>query len=322
VSSLAEFRPFRFATGSFTMTRDGLLADASKAEALGYDAFFAADHLFDSLAPIPMLTAVAEHTRMRLATYVLCNEFHHPVIMAKDAATLDVLSGGRLELGLGGGYIPAEFTMAGIPFEAGAVRFERLAEATQIAKLAFEGSTFSFDGTHYQVREYTPYPRPVQQPRPPLLLGGGGRRLLAFAAAHADIVSVIPASAPAGGVRVTQLTLKSLKDKVTFIRDSAGPRAADLEVNILIVQATVTADRKAAAAAFLARLAAQPGIFALDGELTLDEALNSPYLAFGTEAQIAEHLQRVREETGASYVTVFPHLADSFGPVVSRLANS
>lgn len=243
--------------------------------------------------------------------------------MAKEAATLDVLSEGRLELGLGGGYIPVEYAMAGIPFEDGAVRFERLAETVQIASLAFAGEPFSLDGTHYQVRDYTPYPVPVQRPRPPLLVGGGGRRLLTFAAARADIVSILPASAPDGGLRATQLTLDSLKEKAALVRRAAGSRSQDLEINILIFDAVVTTDRRAAATSYLAELAERLGpAFTTDGEVTVDDLLDSPYLAFGTDEEIAEHIVRVREETGASYIGVMPHLMDAFEPVLTRLAKS
>jgi probable F420-dependent oxidoreductase len=319
---MPDLRRFRFATTSFQCTRSEVLAQARKAQSLGYDTFVMADHLFEELGPIPALMMVAEQIAgMRVGAYVLCNDFHHPVIMAKDAATIDELSGGRLELGLGAGYVPIEYQMAGIPFDSGAVRFERLTEAVQITKLAFAGETFSFDGTHYQVRDYTPYPRPVQRPRPPIMMGGGGRRLLSFAAAEADIVSIVPAAAPEGGLRATHLPLSSLKKKMALVREVAGSRADDLEINILIWDAVFTTDRRAAAAAYLDELEERLG-FTRDGEVTIEDLLDSPYLAFGTDQQIAEHLIRIREETGASYISVFPHLMEAFGPVLSRLAGS
>ena len=301
------------------MTRAGLLAEASKAESLGYDVFISPDHLFEQMAPIPALTMVAENIGLRVGTYVACNDFRHPVILAKEAATADVVSDGRFELGLGAGYIPVEYQMAGISFDHGAVRFERLAETVQIAKLAFAGEPFSFDGTHYQVRDYTPYPRPVQRPGPPVLLGGGGRRLLTFAAAHADIVSILPAAAPEGGLRATHLSLSSLNDKAALVRKAAAARSTDLEINILIFDVVITTDRRAAATTYLGELQERLGMFTIDGELTADDLMDSPYLLFGTGEQIAEHLIRVREETGASYITVFPHLMDAFQPVLTRL---
>jgi probable F420-dependent oxidoreductase len=319
---VGELRRFRFGTTSFEMTRSAILAQARKAESHGYDVFFMADHLFDTLGTIPALMTVADTTGLRIGTCVLCNDFRHPVVMAKDAATLDVLSDGRFELGLGAGYLPAEYEMAGIAFESGAIRFERLAEAVKIAKMAFNGQTFSYDGAHYQVRDYTPYPPPAQRPRIPLMLGGGGRRLLTLAAAEADIVSVLPASAPQGGLRTSQLSLKSLKDKVALVREAAGARRDELEINILIADAVVSTDRRAAAASFLGELDQRLPQFTIDGEVSVDDLLDSPYLAFGTEADIAEQIIRVREETGASSIGVFPHLIDAFEPVVGRLASA
>ena len=211
---MAESRRFRFGTFSFQTTRSEVLAEAGKGEALGYDTFLMADHMFELLGAIPALMMIADNfPRLRVGTGVLCNAFHHPVVMAKDAATLDVLSGGRLELGLGAGYYPAEFEMAGIAFDSGLVRFERLAEAVQIVKRAFDGKAFSFEGAHYQVRDYTPYPVPVQRARPPLMLGGGGRRMLSLDAAEAGIVSIVPASLPDGLGRATGFKLKALEDK-------------------------------------------------------------------------------------------------------------
>jgi alkanesulfonate monooxygenase SsuD/methylene tetrahydromethanopterin reductase-like flavin-dependent oxidoreductase (luciferase family) len=157
VAEMPGLRDFRFATGSFETTRAGVLAEARKAEALGYDVYVMSDHL-GFLAPTPLLMMAAENVGMRVGTYVLCNDFRHPVVMAQEAATLDVLTDGRLELGLGAGYVPAEYQMAGIPFDAGGVRFERLAETVRIVELAFGGETFSFSGRHYQVSYMCVFP--------------------------------------------------------------------------------------------------------------------------------------------------------------------
>jgi len=320
---MTEPRRFRFGTYSFQTTHADVLAEAGKAEALGYEIFQMADHMFELLGPIPALMMIADsYPRLRIGTGVLCNEFRHPVVMSKDAATLDVLSGGRLELGLGAGYYLAEFEMTGIAFDRGSVRFERLAETVQITKRAFDGKTFSFEGSHYQVRDYTPYPVPVQRPRPPLMLGGGGRRLLSLAAAEADIVSIVPASLAGGYGRATGFKLQSAKNKVALVRKAAGDRWADLEINILIFGGQVTTDRKGAAAEYASQLTERHSEFVLDGEITADDLLESPYFAFGTEHEITEHLLRIREEIGASYFSVFPHLVESFGPVVGRLAGT
>jgi probable F420-dependent oxidoreductase len=311
---------FRFTTGSFETTRAGVLAAARMADRLGYGTFAMADHLYENLAPLPALMMVAEQvSSLRLGTYVLCNDFRHPVVMAKDAATLDVLSGGRLELGLGAGYQPPEYRMAGIAFEPGRVRLQRLAEAVQIVKLAFAGQAFSFDGACYQVRDYTPYPRPVQVPRPPLMLGGGGPGLLSLAAAEADIVSILPAAAPGGFLRATQLTLRSLQDKVRMLREAAGDRWDELEINILIFDVMVTSDRRGAAAAYLAGIDKRLRQFTVDGQLTVEDLLDSPYLMFGTHQQIAGQLRRIRDETGMSYLAIMPHCMETFAPVISQL---
>jgi probable F420-dependent oxidoreductase len=317
---VTQSRGIRFATTSFYPTREGLLADAEKAESLGYDTFVMADHLFDQPAPIPTLMMVAEQMpNLRIGACVLCNDFRHPVIMAKEAATLDQLSGGRLELGLGAGYIPLEYRMAGIPFQTGRVRLERLAEAVAIVKLAFAGHTFSFDGAHYQVQDYTPYPRPVQSPNPPLMVGGGGPRLLALAAEQADIVSVLPASAPEGGLRGTELATRSATAKIRCLQAAAGRRWAAIETNVLIFDVTITNDRRSAAANYLGQLDRRLPQFALDGEITLDDLLDSPYVLFGTQSQLMEQLRQFREATGISYFTVFPHRMEAFAPVIHGL---
>lgn len=316
---MAVLRDFRFATTSFELTRAGVLADARTAEQLGYDTFGMSDHLYENLGVFPTLMMVAEQIGLRLCTYVLCSGFRHPVLMAKDAATLDMLSGGRFELGLGAGYLPDEYRMAGIPFERGRARLERLAETVQIARLAFAGGTFSFDGAHYQVHDYTPYPPPAQA-RVPLILGGGGRRLLSLAAAEADIVSVLPAAAADGFLRATQLTLPSLMDKVAVLRQASGDRSNQLEISILIFDVTVTTDRRSAAAAYLDGLSERLGQFTVDGEITVDDLLDSPYLLFGTEEQIADQLRQLREATGASYLAVFPHCMKTFAPVMQLLS--
>jgi probable F420-dependent oxidoreductase len=312
-------RRLRFATTSFELTRAGALAEARFAESLGYDTFVVADHLYEHLSPFPTLMLVAEHTGLRLGTYVLCNDFRHPLLMAKDAATLDVLSDGRFELGLGAGYQPPEYQMAGIPFDRGRERFDRLAETVRIVKLAFGGQVFSFDGTHYHIREYTSYPKPVQ-PRLPLMLGGGGRRLLSLAAAEADIVSVLPAAAPGGFLRATHLTMSSFQEKVAALRTAARDRWAEIEVNILIFDVIVTTDRKAAAAEYLAELDQRLGQFTVDDQLTVDDLLDSPYLLFGTVNQITEQVQQLQERTGVSYLSIFPHCMEAFAPIVQQLS--
>ncbi|HXW80560.1 MAG TPA: TIGR03621 family F420-dependent LLM class oxidoreductase [Acidimicrobiales bacterium] len=319
----ARPRPFRFGSTSFRTARSDVLADARKAEGLGFGTFALPDHFDFPLSTIPALMMVADNfPGLRVATCVLCNDFRHPLVTARDAATLDVLSDGRLELGLGAGYVASEYEMAGLAFDPGQVRLQRLTEAVQIAKMAFAGQAFSFKGEHYEVHNCIPTPVPVQRPGPPLLLGGGGRRLLSLAATEADIVSVLPASARAGLLRASQLGFQAFKDKVDFVRQVAGERGADLEIHVLVFDGALSTDRRAAAEAFLGQSHERLHQFAFDAEVTIDDLLGSPYFAFGTVEEVTEHLLRMRQETGASYFVVFPHLTDMFGQVIDRLANT
>jgi probable F420-dependent oxidoreductase len=311
-------RKFRFATTSSELTREGVLEQARRAESLGYDTFQVADHLHEKLGPFPTLMMIAERTGLRVATCVLCNDFRHPILMAKDAATLDVLSGGRFELGLGAGYQPPEYQMAGITFDGGRQRFDRLAESVRIVKLSFAGQPFSFDGAYYQIRDYTHYPQPIQAPLP-LMLGGGGRRLLSLAAAEADIVSVMPAAAPGGFLRATQLTFRSLANKIAVLREAAAHRWTEIQTNVLIFDVAVTDDRRTAAAAYLTELGKRLGQFTVDGQVTVDDLLDSPYLLFGTVGQITQQLQQVHEMTGVSYFGVFPRCVKAFAPIMEQL---
>jgi probable F420-dependent oxidoreductase len=309
----------RFGSGSWETHRQSLLDAAQSCEALGYDLFCMPDHLFDQLAPIPMLTAVASATHtIRLATTVICNDFRHPAVLAKEAATLDLLSDGRLELGLGAGYIPIEYGMVGIPFYPGAVRVARLSEAVQVVKKCFAGDTFDFKGEYYCIDGYTPRPKPHQSP-PPLMLGGGGRQLLGLAAKEADIVSLLPAAGPAGMMRASHLKMDALVAKVNYVNGVAGSRHEQLDLNTLFFDVVFTNNRRTAAADFLAQLQARlPGFF-MDGEVTVEDLLTSPYLAFGTETEIAEHVLRLQEQAGITNITIFPHAMQSFAAVIAKL---
>jgi probable F420-dependent oxidoreductase len=317
---MSNKRSFRFGVYAGPETRQELLSVACEAESLGYDIFLISDHLHQQIATFPALTTVAENTGMRIGTYVLCGSLRHPVVMAKDAATLDLLSDGRFELGLGAGYLQVDYDGSGIGFETASIRFERLAETVAIAKLAFEADTVNFEGAHYQLTGYRPYPKPTQRPRPPLLVGGGGRRVLSLAAAEADIVGIMPAAVGARGMRATQMTLKSVMEKCAWIRAAAGDRGSDLEINILVLGVIVTNDRRAAAEAHVNGLRRSP-FFTFDGELTADDLLTSPYFAFGNEEEIAEHVMAIREETGASYFAVSTGHQEAFAPIMHRLSS-
>jgi probable F420-dependent oxidoreductase len=187
-------RPFRF-TVQASSPPDGTAASwtalARRCEDLGYDVLTVADHFDDQLAPMPaVMAAAAATTTLRVGTMVLSNDYRHPVVLAKEAATIDVLSGGRLELGLGAGWMRTDYEQAGIPFAAATERIDRLAEAVAIVKQLLHGDTCDVDGAHYSVHGLRGTPPPIQRPHPPILIGGGGRRLLTLAAREADIVGL------------------------------------------------------------------------------------------------------------------------------------
>lgn len=226
--------------------------------------------------------------------------------MAKDAATLDLLSGGRFELGLGAGWLLPDYAQTGIPFEPGRVRVERLAEAVRIITAYLEGGPVTFKGTHYAVNALEGLPRPVQRPRPPLLIGGGGPRLLALAAREADIVSLAPRARPdGGGLDVTDTTPAAVDAKIAAIRAAAGSRLAALELNLLVQRAGASAD--------IAEIAQQ---WNMDPANVRD----SPFVLVGPVEAVVDTLEARRARYGISYLAVFEQFMEPFAPVVQRLA--
>lgn len=285
------------------------LEAARKAEGLGFDTFIAQDHLGSQLAPLPALAAAAMVTsRLRLATLVLDNDFRHPALVAEEAVTVDVLSGGRMELGLGAGWLESDYTRAGIPFDAPAVRLERLAEAVRICKMLFDSETpVTFRGKYYCLDGLEPLPRPVQKPRLPLMVGGRLRRALQLAAREADIVgiSLLDRQGPAGA------RPPSFAEKVEWVREAAGNRLSEIQlhVNAAVVE---LADGPTAAVPGVERFAARTG-------QTLEAALASPGVLSGSVDAIVEKLQRIHEQYGVSYWVIHARNMDAFSRVIARL---
>lgn len=308
-------RPFRFGvTTASAISRRAWVEKARQIEALGYATITVADHFPDSLSAVPAIMAAADATeRLRVASWVFCNDFRHPALLYKDAATLDLLSEGRFELGIGAGWLKSEYDMTGIPFDSPAVRVARLEEAVHIIKgLAGEGP-FDFTGQHYRIAGLEGAPKPVQKPLPPLYIGGGGKRLLTFAAREADIVGFAARALPEGGLDVPDIAVQSVRRKVGWVREAAASAGRDPELNILIFVFELTDDRHAAAQ----RLAADvPG-------LTPDDLLVSPHVLIGTPEQIAVDLRQRRDAFGISYIVlntgVEEHIAQ-FAQVVALLA--
>jgi probable F420-dependent oxidoreductase len=306
-------KPFRFGVNVWgAASRSEWTDKARKIEALDYSVLTVPDHLSELFAPIPaLLSAAAATTRLRVGTNVLNNDFRHPVLVAREAATADVLTDGRLQLGLGAGHMKSEYEDAGLRFEPGATRVERLAESVAIVKGLLAGETVTFSGRHYRVTGHTIYPRPVQRPRPPILIGGNGRQLLTLAAKEADIVGLSGITFRSGGAErdLTGWRAAGVQDRLRLIRETAGERFAQLELSALVQRVVVTDNRRAAAEELARRWAS----------LTSEEILASPYALVGTIEQLVEDLLARRERWGISYYVVFEPYLDAFAPVVAKL---
>ena len=306
-------RAFRFGVVCWqARSRHDWREKARQAEQLGYTTFLVPDHLQDQVAPVPALLAAADATTtLRIGSHIFANDFRHPVLLAKEAATLDLLSDGRFELGLGAGYLRAEYDQAGLAFASPGVRVGRLEEAIRLIKqLLSEGPT-TFTGTHYAVTDLPGLPKPVQQPHPPILIGGGGPRLLALAAREADIVSIVLRSRTDGsGLDLTDFAAASMARKVRQVQAAAGARWTTLELSTLIQRVVVTDDPYTPATQLGERYGLPP-----------EQVLESPFILLGTVAQLCEVLHARREQYGLSYIVVFEPSMDAFAPVVARLAH-
>lgn len=285
---------------------------ARKAEDLGYSSLLLPDHLGDQLAPVPALVAAAEATsELRVGTLVFCNDFRHPVMLAKEIATVDVLSGGRVELGVGAGWMNTDYVQSGIPKDDAATRVDRMEEAVAVLKGCFADGPFDHTGEHYRIHGLDAQPAPVQRPHPPLIIGGGGRRVLSIAAREAQIVGINPAlrtgdvDQDAARDGVAELT----DQKLAWVRAAAGDRFDDLELNMLVLAAIVTEDRRATAEMMAPMFGLEP------------EAVESyPHALIGPVEQLCEDLLARRERWGVSYWVFQGDALDSLAPVVERLA--
>ena len=291
-------------------TKDEWVARARKAEGLGYSMFLVPDHFGDQLAAVPALVAAAEATTaIRLGSFVFDNDFRHPVLLAKEAATIDLLSGGRFELGIGAGWEQADYEQAGISFDAGNVRVSRLEEALHIIKGLFAEEPLNFSGKYYTVTNLDGFPKPIQQPHPPIFVGGGGKRILSLAAREANIVGFGPRSRPDGsGLDVTDATSEAMEQKVAWVRKAAGERFSELELNTLVFTVVVTDNRQQASEQLSHRF-----------QMTAEQVLEMPHCLVGTIDQITEDLLYRREKYGISYISIFDESMEPFAPVVARL---
>ncbi|HUG14777.1 MAG TPA: TIGR03621 family F420-dependent LLM class oxidoreductase [Thermomicrobiales bacterium] len=301
-------RDFRFGVSVFQAeTGEAWREKARRVEGLGFDVLLIPDHIgSELLSYAPALMAAADATTtLRVGPFVLDNNFRHPAFVARDAATIDLLSEGRYELGIGGGWLPANFERTGVPFKTAGIRAGRLEESVLIIKGLLKGEPFSFAGEHYTIAELAGFPKPVQQPLP-IMMGAGGPRVLDFAAREADIIGVTPPALPQGGLKLA-VEADSVDRQIARIRAAAGELFDDIELNILMQEVLVTDDRQAAAE----ELAAQ-------WEKPAADLLDSPHLLIGTHEQMAEDLRQRRERFGFSYIAVFERDLDAFAPVIAK----
>ena len=305
-------RPFRFGVQEHgAASAREWREKARQVEALGYSALYLPDHFGDQLAPMPALMAAADATTtLRVGSLVLDNDYRHPVVLAKEAATLDLLSDGRFDLGLGAGWLASDYEQSGIPYDSAGTRIERLEEALVVIKGLLAGGSFSFSGRHYQVKDMEGSPSPAQKPRPPILLGGGGRRMLGLAARQADIVNV---NYDLREGRINRALVRTgfaeaTDEKLGWIRDAAGDRLESLELSVTIFLVNVTDDRDSMAASVATGLGSEPGAI-----------LAMPHFLIGTVDQLVDDLLARRERFGMSFVIVPGTAAESLAPVVERL---
>jgi probable F420-dependent oxidoreductase len=267
---------------------------------------------------MPLLATVAAVTeRLRVGTFVLNICLRHPAVLAQDLATLDALSGGRLDIGLGAGWNKPEHDAIGIPFEPVSVRIKRLTEAIAILKGCFAERAFSFAGEHYTVTEYDGAPKPTQRPHPPIFLGGGGRRLLTLAAREAQIVGLAPRLVQGASPRLDarSITAAATEEKIGWIREAAGDRFGELELNTYPSGGpmVVTNDPRAEARRRADRIRAQTGV-----ELTVEEILDSPHVFIGSIGDLTRKFVELRERFGISSFLIDD--LDALAPVVEELA--
>jgi probable F420-dependent oxidoreductase len=327
-SAVSGHRPFRFGVQSFSASSGKEWRDrARRIEDLGYSTLSLADHFIgpgpaqeatshppQDLAAGPAMAVAAEATtRLRVGCRVYCNDYRHPVILAKEAATLDLFSEGRLELGIGAGWLKGEYDSANIPFDPPGKRIDRLAEAVPLIKALMADGLVNFEGKHYRVEGFEGRPRPVQKPHPPIMIGGGGKRVLSLAGREADIVSFNfnNRSGVIGPEGVQNSTAELTAQKVEWVKAAAGDRFDRIELEIAAYFTSVGEAANGMA----------EGMASVFGLSTADMK-EHPHGLFGSVDEICDELERRRERYGINYVTVGDMQMEEFAPVVAKLAGS
>jgi probable F420-dependent oxidoreductase len=307
--------PFRFGVQVSGMPGVDLRDQARQIEDLGYATLYMPDHFVDTrLAPMPaMATAAAHTTTLRVGALVFDNDYKHPAILAKEMATIDELTDGRCELGIGAGWMITDYEALGLPYDSAGVRIARLDEALQVIKGCWAKGPFSFEGTHYNIREYDATPKPVQQPRLPILIGGGAPKILRLAGREADIIGINP-NLRKGAVTTDAAASASQAEtvkKLGWIREGAGDRFDEIELQIRYFLCAITDDAMGFATAVA------PGF-----DSTPEEVLGSGAALLGTIPEMIDELRKRREEWGVTNIVVGADNFVDFGPVVAALVGT
>jgi probable F420-dependent oxidoreductase len=284
---------------------------ARRAEGTGYDVFTMPDHFTDQLAPIPALMAAADATtKLRIGALVFDNDYKHPVVLAKELATMDLLSDGRVEIGLGAGWMISDYEEAGMPYDSPKVRIDRFIEGVAVIRGAMADGPFSFSGDHYNITNYNGQPKPVQK-RPPLLIGGGGKRVLSYAAREADIIGIngTLTAGVVGREALSTMTAESVDEKVAIVAAAGAHRLNDIEMNIRTFFVKVTDDREKT-------IEGISSMFGVEKEM-IDA---SPFALIGSVESCIEQLLERRERWGFSYTIVGAENIDECAPIVAALS--
>jgi probable F420-dependent oxidoreductase len=303
--------PFRFAVqqGS-ARSGEAWAALARRAESLGYDVLVMPDHLGHQLSPFAALAAAAgATTRLRVGAFVFANDYRHPLMLAREAATLDLLSGGRFEMGLGAGWMTGDYRQLGMTYDPAPRRIDRLEEAIPLIKRLLAGETVTHRGEHYQLDRASVGVEPVQKPRPPLAIGGGGPRMLKLAAREAEIVGLVPGFDAHGRPRFRQATETATAEKIALIREAAGERFERLEINLWLGDAGLVGSGNSLLGSVTAAVRWAPTAI-----------YGSPYVLYGTLRSTREQLLRRRDRLGISYYTVPSRAMESMAPLVEALS--
>lgn len=319
-------RPFRFAVQAYRAgSRKEWVELARRVEAQGYSALHLADHYIgpgpaleptghrvQTFAAVPAMAVAAEvTTTLRVGSRMFCVGYHQPVVLAKEAATLDVLSEGRLELGLGAGWLEREYDAMGIAFPPPGARIALLRETVELLEACFSGAPVAVAGEYVRAAGFTAVPTPFDGRRPPIMIGGGGRKVLMLAGEKADIVSINfnNRGGVVGSDSVATSSAEETARKISWVKEGAGARFAGVELEIAAYFVAITGRTEQTADDVADRVG-----------LTPSELTEFPHALTGSVDEICARLEQRREQYGLSYVTVGSSVSDAFAPVVERLA--